>query len=217
MSSPYNIEQSETLAMVHEYLGACDPAERQKLLDDCRDYLAFRDRVEQFLTRHFNDLCSEACYNSQRSACCGKEGIITFFADMVVNVLASEPGAIDAILETLKGKGRQNKCIYLGDHGCLWNVTPIVCQMFLCDRAKETVFSEKPELREQWEALEAERKLFTWPDRPVLFDHLERFFMHAGCESPLMYLHNSPGLLRVKRMAGLESPEIVDKKMPDAN
>jgi hypothetical protein len=27
-----------------------------------------------------------------------------------------------------------------------------------------------------------------------------------GCASPLMYLHNSPGLLRVKRRAGLMRP-----------
>ena len=54
------------------------------------------------------------------------------------------------------------------------------------------------------DALAQERKRFTWPDRPVLFDDLEQYFMDAGCTSPHMYLHNSPGLLRVKQMARKE-------------
>jgi len=52
--------------------------------------------------------------------------------------------------------------------------------------------------------LEAERQHFTWPDRPVLFDDLESYFLKTGCRSPLMYLHNSPGLLRIKQKAGLD-------------
>jgi len=56
--------------------------------------------------------------------------------------------------------------------------------------------------------LEAKRKRFTWPDQPVLFDDLESYFMKSGYRSPLMYLHNSPGLLRVKQKAG------AGRKMP---
>jgi hypothetical protein len=44
-------------------------------------------------------------------------------------------------------------------------------------------------------------KHYRWPDRPVLFDDLEKYFMAAGYSSPLMYLNNSPGLLRVKELA----------------
>ena len=77
--------------------------------------------------------------------------------------------------------------------------------MFLCDRAKDTVFGSRPELKDRWDALARERKRFTWPDRPVLFDDLERTFMDAGCTSSLMYLHNSPGLLRVKKMSRKET------------
>lgn len=202
MSSSYNREQSETLSLVHRHLFEYSPDERQRLLDACGDYLDFRERVEGFLSRYFDELCTEACYTSQRSACCSKEGIITFFGDMVVNALCSEPAEIGNLLAVLEGEGRENKCIYLGDGGCLWRVKPIVCQMFLCDRAKDAVFGETPECRGQWEELERQRKTFTWPDRPVLFDDLERRFMDAGYDSPLMYLHNSPGLLRVKKMAG---------------
>ena len=38
----------------------------------------------------------------------------------------------------------------------------------------------------------------TWPDRPVLFDELEKLFIKEGYDSPLMYCHKSPGLLRLK-------------------
>ena len=73
--------------------------------------------------------------------------------------------------------------------------------MFLCDRSKDQVFSKNPELKSEWELLEAKRKRYTWPDQPVLFDDLESYFMKSGYHSPLMYLHNSPGLLRVKQKA----------------
>jgi hypothetical protein len=49
--------------------------------------------------------------------------------------------------------------------------------------------------------LKQREKHFRWPDRPVLFDDLEKYFMAAGYSSPLMYLNNSPGLLRVKELA----------------
>ena len=75
--------------------------------------------------------------------------------------------------------------------------------MFLCDPALCEVFSLRPELKTQWEALQHEKKRFSWPDRPVLFDQLEATFMAAGLKSSLMHMHNSPGLLRVKRLAGL--------------
>jgi hypothetical protein len=75
--------------------------------------------------------------------------------------------------------------------------------MFLCGPAKAKVFSEHREAQAEWLDLERRRKEFTWPDRPVLFDAIETYFIAAGCSSSLMYLHNSPGLLRVKRKAGI--------------
>jgi hypothetical protein len=75
--------------------------------------------------------------------------------------------------------------------------------MFLCDPAKARVFGNRPDLQTEWADFEWQRKGFTWPDRPVLFDMLEAYFISAGCSSSLMYLHQSPGLLRVKQRAGL--------------
>jgi hypothetical protein len=146
-------------------------------------------------------VCNRTCYENSKSACCSKEGIITFFADMVVNVLESSEPQIAALLFRLQTKNTGMKCIYLGDGGCMWQVKPIVCEMFLCDAAKREVFSGQIELKNQWEALKVREKSFTWPDRPVLFDQLEKIFITAGYDSPLMYLHNSPGLLRIKRQS----------------
>ena len=75
--------------------------------------------------------------------------------------------------------------------------------MFLCDRAQNTVLADNPQLLREWEKLEEKRKQYTCPDKPVLFDKLESYFIAAGCRSTLMYLHTSPGLLRVKQKAGL--------------
>jgi hypothetical protein len=75
--------------------------------------------------------------------------------------------------------------------------------MFLCDRATNAVFDATPAARTQWERLREQEKRFKWPDRPVLFDYLERVFIDRGYRSTLMHLNLSPGLLRVKRNAGL--------------
>ncbi|MDL2270168.1 hypothetical protein LJC41_09440 [Desulfosarcina sp. OttesenSCG-928-G17] len=75
--------------------------------------------------------------------------------------------------------------------------------MFLCDRAMEAVFSQWPEAKTQWNDLRCREKDFKWPDQPVLFDHLEKVFLNLGLRSSLMHLNFSPGLLNVKRKAGL--------------
>jgi hypothetical protein len=142
------------------------------------------------------------CYQNQNSACCSRDGIITFFADMVINTLYSDDPALDRMALRLKDPHRGIKCLYLNAHGCVWAIKPVVCQMFLCDRAQHKIFSQHPQARDQWETLTRKRRNFTWPDRPVLFDAIESIFLAAGCTSPLMYFHNSPGLLRVKQNAG---------------
>jgi hypothetical protein len=75
--------------------------------------------------------------------------------------------------------------------------------MFLCDRAQQKVFGDSPEVAEIWDGMKKREMTFRWPDRPVLFDRIESRFMAAGVSSSLMYLHNSPGLIRIKRNAGL--------------
>jgi hypothetical protein len=199
--SSYNQEQSDALDMVRRYVAGLGEAERADLVGSLDDYLRFRQSVDDFLQTHFGSVCSQACYQSRLSACCSREGIVTFFADVVINVLLSTPQEIDRLAETLRQGDNGVKCIYLGRDGCLWRLKPIVCAMFLCDRAEKGVFRDRPALRRQWEAYREHKKRFTWPDRPVLFDDLESIFIVDGCTSPLMYLHNSPGLIRVKQDA----------------
>ena len=187
--------------MVRRHIDGLSIVQRQELADWSADYLKFRQEVEEFLTTHFSEVCIQKCYQSRLSACCSREGIITFFADVVINYLASKGSDYDNLEAVLNKPNEGFKCVYLSDDGCLWHLKPIVCQMYLCNRSKEQVFGLHPQLKEEWELLEEKRKRFTWPDRPVLFDKLESHFIKAGCRSPLMYLHNSPGLLRVKNKA----------------
>jgi hypothetical protein len=195
----YQQEQLEALELICRYLPGLIDNGLDKLAGDIDDYLKFRKGVDIFLTNHFSRICTESCYRSNRSACCTKEGIITFFADGVINVHQSGKEEIEKILSVLNAPHLGNKCIYLGENGCLWHVKPLVCEMFLCRQAEESIFSENDTLKDQWLRLKQREKSFRWPDRPVLFDAIEDVFLQAGHSSSLMYLHNSPGLLRVKK------------------
>jgi hypothetical protein len=108
---------------------------------------------------------------------------------------------IDRLVQVLNAPHLGMKCVYLGENGCLWQVKPIVCEMFLCEPGRQAVFTENPSALKEWQGLQRREKRYTWPDRPVLFDDLESQFIQGGHSSTLMYLHNSPGLLRVKRLA----------------
>ena len=202
MMNSYQTEQLETLVTIRRYMGALSKAERDSLRAQIRDYLGYRDCLGAFFVEHFRDICTQQCFLSRRSACCSKDSIITFFADVLVNVLISPPEALDRLegrLQTLN-QGYK-KCVYLGPSGCLWHLKPIVCETFLCDTAIQKAFEKKPQVEKEWQALKERKKKYTWPDRPVLFDTLEQYFLAAGCISPLMYCHNSPGMLRVKKQA----------------
>jgi len=201
--SSYQQEQLEALKIMLEYRQSRPEAELRELADLTAEYLAFRKDVNTFLVKHLSGMCTQKCYQSRLSACCSKEGIITFFADWVINITCSSKVEIDALIRVLTKPHEGFKCIYLGRDGCLWHVKPIVCEMFICDPAREKVFRSNPAAQKKWEAFMHVKKQFTWPDRPVLFDALETIFLDAGYQSPLMYLHNSPGLLRVKQQAKL--------------
>lgn len=201
--SEYQFEQLEALSLVRMHLKTLPGSEKDKLRLMAADYLHFRGRVERFLERYFGSVCDQSCYQSRLSACCSREGIITFFADVAINLLFSEEGEIDRLAGVLRAEPSGFKCVYLGPAGCRWRIKPIVCLMFLCEPAKAKVFRQHPEAETEWCELERERKKFTWPDRPVLFDILEKYFIAMGCSSPLMYMHQSPGLLRVKQKAGV--------------
>ena len=199
----YHKEQIDALTIIRHHLDGLSASERTRLADTTADYLDFRHEVDSFLNAHFSEICSLTCYSSKLSACCSREGIITFFGDVVVNQLVSARSEIDQLLSVLSKPNQGFKCVYLSENGCMWRIKPIVCQMYLCDRAKDHVFGKPSQLGKEWDLLEQKRKRFTWPDRPVLFDDLEAYFLSAGYKSPLMYLHNSPGLLRVKQKAGM--------------
>lgn len=198
----YHKEQTETLFVVRRHLATLSPSEIQHLEALAKDYLSFRGEVDSFLAENFSMTCNQKCYRNRLSACCSREGIITFFADVVINALVSEDAGLENLLIVLEKPNNGFKCIYLGNQGCMWRLKPMVCEMFLCDQAKTEVFGENPDARKKWEDLRRREKLFRWPDRPVLFDEIEQYFIDAGYDSPLMYLHNSPGLLRVKKQAG---------------
>jgi hypothetical protein len=202
--TPYQKEQLDALALVREHFDTLSHNEKQRLKQYVAEYLQFRHRVNDFLSRHVSAICTQSCFQNDRSACCSRDGIITFFADVVINALNASAEELAALRKVLAKPHIGAKCVFLGPTGCLWRVPPIVCALFLCDTAQQQAFASHPTAKAEWQALcEAARK-FKWPDRPVLFDALEQYFMDAGYTSPLMYLHNSPGLLRVKQKAGLK-------------
>jgi len=194
----YQEEQLQALEMVRNHLAGFSDNGQNNLRALVSDYLSFRREMACFLEKHFSHVCTRTCYQSNLSACCTREGIITFFADVVVNVLSSSADEIEKLHVGLKKPHEGTKCLYLGQDGCRWRVKPLVCEMFLCARAEKEVLSADPRLEKEWERLNKRAKSFRWPDRPVLFDKLEEIFIDGGCTSGLMYLHNSPGLLRVK-------------------
>jgi hypothetical protein len=195
----YQSEQLEALRLVRNCLPAFLSKLKGDLHESLADYLHFRKETDRFLEGYFSDICNQSCYQNQRSACCSKDGIITFFADVVINVLHSEDTDLDRMDARLREHNAGAKCIYLSPEGCLWRIKPVVCQMFLCDNARKQVFEKFPGLEREWNCLEEQKKGFTWPDKPVLFDGIEALFMDAGHNSSLMYCHNSPGLVHLKR------------------
>ncbi len=199
----YREEQRHSQELVIGYLRRAPAAELRQLREMCADYIVFRETLHDFQNRHLSAICNRACFQSDLSACCNKDGIITFFADLVINALFSPPQTLADLVHSLAQARTDMKCIYLGANGCRWHIKPIVCEMFLCDKALEGMAAADPEALPKWQRLETDAKRFRWPDRPVLFDLMEARFLAAGVCSPLMYLHNSPGLMRIKRKAGL--------------
>ena len=195
----YQNEQLDALLMVRRELNAMADREVEGIRAQIADYLMFRTDVADFSATHLAGICTEKCFGSRLSACCAKDGIITFFADVVINALVSDNPTLDRLENAIRRPVYDFKCIFLSESGCLWRVKPIVCEMFLCDEAESRAFSDKPEVRGQWHAFGDMKKRYTWPDRPVLFEHMERIFMSRGGASPLMYIHNSPGLSRIRQ------------------
>ena len=203
LTSPYQQEQHEAILMASTHIDTLSSGQIEALKTSSREYLVFRYDVDAFLNAYFATVCTQKCFQNNLSACCSREGIITFFADIVINALFSTSEERKFLLTVLQKPNIGPKCVYLGPQGCLWRIKPIVCQMFLCDAAMIRIFSDNSMAESAWNVLKNREKQFTWPDKKVLFDDMETFFINAGHVSSLMYLHNSPGLLLVKKRAGL--------------
>ena len=199
---PYNKDQLEAILMVRRFLSGLPTGRFNRLKRRLKSYVRFRKEVAEFQRQHFSELCTRTCFTSHTSACCGREGIATFFADIAINLSLSGEQEIDLLIHALTHDPGDFNCVYLGKNGCLWHLKPIVCEMFLCQKAKVSLLKKDGVVRSEWEGLLRREKRYTWPSRPVLFDKLEEIFMDAGLDSPLMYFHHSPGLLRVKARSG---------------
>lgn len=203
----YQTEQWNALLLARRLLSRIDAVEVERLNKLILPYLEFRNRVDQFLNTYFGTHCTRSCYANSRSACCSKDGIIVFWADVAINMLCSDEVQRTDLERALQKPFQDHKCTYLGARGCRWRVRPLVCAMFLCDPVRATVFQAGNEIEAQWKALQQRAQHFRWPDKPVLFDYFETYFIDLGGRSSLMHINGSPGLLRIKRQAGLCGPE----------
>ena len=84
----YQQEQVDALVQIRRHLTTLPQDRRTHLQQAIDPYLYFRRELDLFLDAHFEAVCTAACYQDRRSACCSKDGIITFFADHVINALA---------------------------------------------------------------------------------------------------------------------------------
>ena len=145
-----NRDQWEALLMVQRYLEGLPASELERLRAAVWPYLEFRSEVARFQNDFFSEICSQACFTSCQSACCNRDGIATFFADVVINALSSSEEDLNHIKTALVNDPGGFKCVYLGPNGCRWRVKPIVCQMFLCEPARARVFAQSPEVEAEW-------------------------------------------------------------------
>jgi len=203
--SEYNHEQQRSLTAILKAFENLRPSEVERLKESIQPYIHLRRALEEYNRCYFGAVCKRVCFETGLSACCGFESIVTFFADHVINFLLSRPDEISAMMRAVSHPNRSEKCVYLGREGCLWSMSPVSCAMFFCDAAKKTVFEEHPEAESMLQGFRDSEKKFTWPTKPVLFDQLEKTFMGLGVESPHLYFHCSPGLLRLKAKAGLQT------------
>lgn len=196
-------EQWNALHLARQMLDRVGANATERLKKKISLYLEFRSQLDRFLKARFGAYCTQSCYANSRSACCSKDGIIVFWADVVINVLSSNEAQLADLEEALQRPFLERKCTYLGERGCLWQVKPLVCAMYLCDPVSNAVFQADNDIESEWKALKQRAQDFRWPDKPVLFDYLETYFMELGASSSLMHINQSPGLLRIKRQAGL--------------
>jgi hypothetical protein len=203
LKSEYQRDQWCSLTAIRDALAKMPEAELETLRGSLPAYLAFREELAAFHSRYFHEHCRLACYETGLSACCGFESIITLFADQLITCLLSEAADLEALIGVLERPNASGKCVFMDTKGCRWRLPPISCAMFYCDPAKQIVWQDEPEAAALFEELRRREKEFTHPVQPVLFDNLERGFRRMGLQTPHMYYHFSPGLVRIKAKAGI--------------
>ncbi|MCE5242604.1 MAG: hypothetical protein ABFD98_10120 [Syntrophobacteraceae bacterium] len=201
----YNREQRASFEAIRSACEGLSAMETEALRKSMLPYLRFREELERFQVEFFGTACRSACFDTGLSACCGFESIYTFFADQAISWLFSSEEERSALLRAIERPNRTRHCVYLGAGGCIWKVRPVSCAMFLCERVRKEVFEKHSGALRHWEDLQRREKDFTRPDKPVLFDDVEKVFMGLGVDSPHMYCHKSPGLLRIKVKAGRQA------------
>ncbi len=196
----YNSLHLQSVKTTFQALRSLKISELEELKKLIAPYIKFREDLKEFTKTYFLEFCREKCFKTSKSLCCGYESIIVFFADEVINYLFGNPKDFEIIIEKLSIPNNTNHCVYLGENGCLWTVRPISCAMFFCEEAKNWVFSSfSEEPLKKWNYLQKMEKTFTWPDKPILFDELEEYFIKRGVWTSHMYFHKSPGLLKIKQ------------------
>lgn len=197
-NSEYNRDQLQSFRIIERTCRRMPDSDRENLSRAIQPYLHFRTRLAEFQALTFVPHCRATCYDTALSACCGFESIFTFFADQVITTIESSPADMEAVFRVLSRPNETRNCVYLGENGCLWKVPPVSCAMFLCDGIRKEILEPRPEAAQTWNQFREEEKEYTHPVRPVLFDSVESLFIRLGADSPHMYFHKSPGLLRLK-------------------
>ena len=119
----YNQQHLEAFRMVRRHLKGMTNSQMDRLRRQIDAYLTFRRDVSTFQDLHFSKICIDKCFTSKESACCGREGIAAFFADVVINALLSTDAEIDCIIQNLlEDKGDPN-CVYLTQKD--WNLEKV--------------------------------------------------------------------------------------------
>lgn len=199
----YNLEQYDAYITIKAFFDGASADDVEALERMIVPYLEFRRETSEFLVSSCADVCGDICFKTGLSDCCMHEGIITFFADWIVNWLVSSKDEIDILVEALFKPFRDDKCVYLGEKGCLWKIKPLNCETFVCKQARAEIFAGDFQAEHIYDEMLVKKKTFSYPDRPVLFDDIEKFFMKRGVDSEIMYFHKGAGLMMIKRNAGM--------------
>lgn len=203
LQEEYNLEQFDAYMTLKAFFDKASADEIAELNIMIAPYLEFRAKASEFLTKSCAEVCGNICFKTGLSDCCMHEGIITFFADWIVNWLVSSKEEIETLFKALFYPLRNDKCVYLGPSGCLWKIKPMNCETFVCKKARAEIFANDSDAERVYEEILTKKKTFSYPDRPVLFDDIEKYFIARGVDSETMYFHKGAGLLMIKRKAGV--------------